>query len=108
MTVRPITDGEVKIAAGEPVTTLLAVFMASQGFLTHLRMNGLSVGAKNLMPTPFAKVTLPAFVIGGYLLGSAAGYQFFGDAQLMRLRLIHEEDKLLRTDAQKYVPLEKI
>ena len=88
-----MTKGEEHLSVGEPVTTLLSVFGASQGLLTHLRMNGLTIGAKNLVPTPFAKVTLPAFVIGGWCLGSLAGFQFFGDAQLRRLLVSHDQDK---------------
>ena len=108
MPVRPLTDSEYKIACGEPVTHWLVLFGATQGYLTHLRFNGLSASAKNLMPTPFAKVTLPAFVIGGAVLGGAFGYQFFGDAQLRRLRISHETDRLVRTDAQRYVPKEQL
>ena len=108
MAVRPITKGEEMVAGGEPVATWLGIFGASQGLLTHLRMNGLQIGAKNLMPTPFAKATLPAFVIGGYVLGSTLGFQFFGDEQLRRLYLSHEKDKVLRTSARKYVPVEQL
>ena len=108
MAVRPLTKGEENLSTGEPVTTLLSVFGASQGVLTHLRMNGLTIGAKNLMPTPFAKATLPAFIIGGWLAGSVAGFQFFGDSQLRRLLIRHEQDRLMRTSAQKYVPLDQI
>ena len=108
MAVRPITKGEEQIALGEPVTTWLGVFGASQGLLTHLRMNGISMGAKNLMPTPFAKMTLPAFMIGGYLFGTTCGFQFFGDSQLRRLLLSHEVDRRARTDAQKYTPAGQI
>ena len=108
MAVRPLTKGEELIATGEPVTTWLSIFGASQGLLTHLRMNGLSIGAKSLMPTPFAKVTLPTFMIGGYLLGVSVGFQFFGDEQLRRLQLSHEGDRILRTNAQKYVPVEQL
>ena len=90
MAVRPITKGEELVSVGEPVTTWLSIFGASQGLLTHLRVNGLSMGAKNLMPSPFAKVTLPAFLIGGYLFGSAVGFQFYGDSQLRRLLVSHE------------------
>ena len=93
MAVRPITKEEEALSMGEPVTTWISLFGASQGLLTHLRMNGLTMGAKNLMPTPFAKVSLPAFMIGGYALGTAIGVQFFGDSQLRRLLVSHAQDK---------------
>ena len=106
MPVRPITDAEYKIAAGEPVTSWLVLFGASQGFLTHLRLNGISVRAKTLLPTPFAKVTLPALVIGGAAVGGFLGFLLFGDQQLRRLRISHQIDRITRTDAQNYVPKE--
>jgi hypothetical protein len=54
MPVRPITESEYSIAGGEPVTSFLVILGASQGFLTHLRLNGISMRSKSLMPTPFA------------------------------------------------------
>ena len=90
MPVRPLTEAEYKLADGEPVTSLLAIFGASQGFLMHLRYNGLKFGAKSMMPSPFAKVTLPLFLLGGAALGGATGVYFFGDDQLRRLRESHE------------------
>ena len=80
MPVRPLTESEYKIAAGEPVSTWLALFGATQGYLSHLRMNGLTASAKNLMPTPFAKASLPILVLGGAAIGGASGVYFFGDA----------------------------
>ena len=79
MPVRPLTQSETELAFGQPVTQWLMVLGASQGFLTHLRFNNLTVSAKNLMPTPFAKVTLPLFVIGGSVAGTILGVQMFGD-----------------------------
>ena len=102
MPVRPLTEGEYKIANGEPVSTWLAVFGASQGFLTHLRMNGLNAGAKHLMPTPFAKVTLPVLLLGGAAAGAATGTYFFGDDQLRRLAASHNQDRVTMTHAQTY------
>ena len=90
MPVRPLTEAEYQIAGGEPATSLLAIFGASQGLLTHMRYNGLKFGAKTLMPSPFAKVTLPLFVLGGAALGGVAGMYFFGDDQFRRLRMSHE------------------
>ena len=106
--VRPITEAEYKLAGGEPVTNMLAAFGAAQGLLTHLRYNGLNMGAKNLVPTPFAKLTLPLFVIGGTAVGATIGFQFFGDAQLRRLRVSHETDRANRVEARNYVPKERI
>ena len=108
MPVRPLTESEYKLAAGLPVTHWLVVLGASQGFLTHLRFNGLTIGAKNLMPTPFAKVTLPLFMLGGAAAGGFLGFQFYGDAQLRRLRLSHEQDRMARTASQSYVPREQL
>jgi hypothetical protein len=79
MPVRPITDAEYKLAAGEPVTSWLILFGATQGFLTHLRLNGLSMRSKSLLPTPFAKMTLPLLVVSGGVVGGFLGFQFFGD-----------------------------
>ena len=104
MPVRPLTDSEYKLANGEPVSTWLALFGASQGYLTHLRMNGLKAGAKNLMPTPFAKVTLPALIIGGAVAGQMAGKYFYGDDQLKRLADSHEQDRIAQTASQSYAP----
>lgn len=108
MPVRPMTDSEYKLAAGEPVTNYLVLFGATQGFLTHLRVNGLSMSSKSLMPSPFAKVTLPALILGGAVVGGAAGVYFFGDDQFRRMRLSHMLDRTTRTDAQNYIPAEKI
>jgi hypothetical protein len=108
MPVRPLTESENKLANGEPVTVWLGLFGASQGLLTHLRFNGLSMGAKNLMPTPFAKVTLPVLVISGAVLGGAAGYQFFGDSALRRLKMSHALDRLTRTESQSYIPKDQL
>lgn len=41
MSVRPITESEQRQAYGTPVTQWLTLFGASQGFLTHLRFNGI-------------------------------------------------------------------
>ena len=108
MAVRPVTEQEAQLAYGEPATTWLGIFGATQGLLTHLRLNGLTFGVKNLMPTPFAKASLPVCMLGGYLVGSFAGVYFFGDEQLRRLQASHEQDARLRTSAQKYTPFEKI
>ena len=93
MPVRPMTESEYKIANGEPVCTWLALFGASQGLLTHLRVNGLSMSAKSLMPTPFAKVTLPVFVVGGAVAGGFAASYFYGDAQFRRMSASHIMDR---------------
>ena len=90
MPVRPITEAEEHLAAGRPVSNFLILFGASQGFLTHLRFNGLTFNQRNLMPTPFAKASLPCLVLGGAAAGAFVGFQFYGDAQLRRLRISHE------------------
>ena len=99
MPVRPMTESEYKLATGEPVSNMLLFFGASQGLLTHLRINGLSMSSKSLMPTPFAKVTLPALVLGGAIAGGAAGAYFFGDDHLRRLKMSHMLDKITRTES---------
>ena len=108
MPVRPLTTGEQEFANGQPATGMLALLGASQGLLTHLRVNGIAMSSKNLMPSPFAKVTLPLFVIGGFALGQAGGMLFFGDDSLRRLQASHQLDAVARTDAQKYIPAEKL
>jgi len=108
MPVRPLTDSEYSLAAGLPVTHYLVIFGASQGFLTHLRFNGLTFAQRNMMPTPFAKVSLPAFVLAGAAAGAFIGFQFYGDAQLRRLRMSHELDRNARTGAQNYVPNDRL
>ena len=84
-----MTEGEGQLAFGEPVSGWLALIGASQGLLTQLRMNGLNIRSKNLMPSPFAKVSLPGLVIGGALVGYGFGVMFFGDDQLRRLAMNH-------------------
>ena len=108
MPVRPVTESEQEIANGQPVTSWLMILGASQGYLTHLRFNGISVGAKNIVATPFAKLTLPLFVIGGAAVGATAGFQLYGDSQLRRLVASHDMDKTYKTDAALYVPREKL
>ena len=76
---------------------MLALFGATQGLLTHMRLNGLKFGAKTLMPSPFAKATLPLFVLGGAAAGGVAGMYFFGDAQFRRLRESHMQDRSAQT-----------
>ena len=65
------------------------LFGATQGFLTHLRVNGITLGAKSMVGTPFAKVTLPVFMIGGAAVGIFVGTQFYGDADLRRMVYSH-------------------
>ena len=89
MPVRPLTTGEQHLAFGSPATEWLMLFGASQGFLTHLRVNGITIGAKSMVGTPFAKVTLPVFVLGGAAVGVGIGLQFYGDADLRRLVASH-------------------
>jgi len=108
MPVRPITESETKLALGLPVTHYLVLMGASQGFLTHLRFNGFAASAKNLMPTPFAKLTLPLFVVGGAALGGGLGVTFFGDAQLRRLFFNHQLDSVARTTSWVYVAEENM
>lgn len=108
MPVRPMTESEYKLSVGEPVTNWLIIFGASQGLLTHLRINGLSMSAKSLIPTPFAKATLPALMLGGAVAGGLAGAYFFGDDQFRRMRISHMTDRAARTDAQNYAPAETL
>ena len=71
-------------------------------------MNGISVSAKNLMPTPFAKASLPVCLIGGAIAGNVFGWHFFGDEALRRLKVSHYADSLTRSDAQKYAPVDQL
>ena len=72
MSVRPITEGEQQQAYGSPVTEMLMLFGASQGFLTHLRFNGIKAQGA-LTSTPMARMTLPLFVLGGAGAGALLG-----------------------------------
>merc|ERR1719491_93690 len=93
MSVRPITESEERQAYGTPVTNWLMLFGASQGFLHHLRFNGLNVHSP-MMATPMARMTFPAFVLGGAAAGTAFGIYFFGDEGLRRLSASHMQDKV--------------
>ena len=42
-----------------------------------------------LTSTPMARITLPAFVLGGAGVGALLGVQFFGDDGLRRLHAQH-------------------
>ena len=70
-------------------------------------MNGLNIRSKNLMPSPFAKVSLPGLVIGGAVLGYGFGVMFFGDDQLRRLAFNHNQDAVVRTDSRNYMADQK-
>ena len=98
MPVRPLTTGEQHLAVGSPTTPWLMLFGASQGFLTHLRINGMTLSSKSMVSTPFAKATLPALVIGGAGVGLFVGMQFYGDADLRRMVESHALDARHRTD----------
>ena len=65
------------------------LFGATQGFLTHLRINGMTLSSKNMVGTPFAKATLPALVLGGAAAGMFIGHTFYGDADLRRMVRSH-------------------
>ena len=81
MSVRPITASEQLQAYGAPVANMMMVLGASQGLLTHLRFNGITIQGPQ-MATPMARMTLPVFVLGGAAAGLAFGTIFFGDAGL--------------------------
>lgn len=98
MSVRPITESERRQAYGEPITPLLMAFGASQGLLTHLRFNGISVH-QPWMSTNHARCTLPLLVIGGAVAGAAFGIQFFGDAGLRRLDAQHTQDRAYKVES---------
>ena len=85
MPVRPVTYSERVQAMGGQPTGWLSLMGAAWGFQTHLRLNGLSFAAKNMLPTPFAKVTFPILVAGGTIVGFTTGAYFFGDAHLRAL-----------------------
>ena len=103
MSVRPITEGEKRQAYGQPVTNMLALFGATQGLLTHLRLNGTTVH-QPWMATSYAKFTFPVCVLGGAAAGLAFGVYFFGDDSLRRLVNQHEQDRLYKIESQKYTP----
>ena len=72
MSVRPITASEERQAYGAPWSGWLAVFGASQGFLTHLRMHNTSLRA-SWMPNTLSRVTLPVLLVGGAAAGAFGG-----------------------------------
>lgn len=84
MSVRPITISEERQAYGVPWQGWLGFFGATQGFLTHLRLNNLRLNGP-WMSTAAARLTLPLFVVGGAATGVMLGAHFFGDAELRRL-----------------------
>jgi hypothetical protein len=102
MPVRPVTYSERVQAMGGQPTGWLSLMGAAWGFQTHLRLNGLSFAAKNMLPTPFAKVTFPILVAGGTIVGFTTGAYFFGDAHLRALAGQHARDRTARTDAARY------
>ena len=108
MPVSPPKNAENKLAAGEPVISLPIFFGAPQGLQTHLRLNGLSMRSKSLLPVPFAKIIFPLLVISGAAVGGFLGFQYFGDDQLIRLRVSTTIDRLTRTDTLRYVPKEHL
>ena len=98
MPVRPLTAGEQHLAYGSPTTQWLMIFGATQGFLTHLRINGMTMSSKSMVGTPFAKATLPALMLGGAAVGFFVGMQFYGDADLRRMDYSHALDARYQTD----------
>ena len=104
MPVRPLTEGEYKIALGQPISSWLMILGATQGLLTHLQFNGVALSAKTVCPTPVSKITLPLFMVAGAGIGAAVGATFYGDDQLRRLFVSHLQDRKLNTAAQKYNP----
>ena len=101
MSVRPITESEERLALGNPISSFMALFGASQGLLTHLRMNGLNVHA-NWCPTTFAKISLPLLVGGGLVAGFGLGVFAFGDLQLVRLANQHRIDRMQQVESAKW------
>ena len=102
MSVRPLSKSEQKLSDGAPVSGIVSLIGASQGLLMHLRYNNLTISSKNLMPTPFAKATLPAFVIGGYFAGYSLGYLGYGDETFRRLKKSHARDYAYKVESQRF------
>jgi hypothetical protein len=96
MSVRPITESEIRQAYGEPFTTYFAVFGATQGILMTLRYQQATIQT--------ARWNAPAafFVLGGAALGMVSSVVFFGDAQLRRLHSQHQQDRAHNTAATKW------
>jgi len=88
MSVRPITTSEEKMAWGAPWSGYLTLFGASQGLLTHLRMNGIPLKG-SWMPNTMSKFTLPLLLVGGAAAGAGVSTFCFGDEGLRRLHTSH-------------------
>ncbi|MFN9903165.1 MAG: hypothetical protein ACK55Z_31215, partial [bacterium] len=73
----------------------------TQGLLTHLRFHNITVQSR-WASSPFQRATLFAGMVGGAAAGYAAGYFFFGDAQLRRLHKQHRQDEIYKIDSQLY------
>ena len=73
MSVRPITESEMRLANGTPFTSLFFIFGATQGLLMHLRFHGLTVQG-SWFPTVASRITMPIFVLGGAVLGATLAF----------------------------------
>ena len=88
MSVRPITESEIRQSAGIPFTNWFTLFGATQGLLMHLSGHKITVQG-TWFPSTLSRFTMPMFVIGGATVGGAIGFYLFGDAQLRRLHYSH-------------------
>ena len=99
MSVRPITRGEEFKAIGHPFGGYLSVLGASQGLLTYLHRHRIPFSS-NWFAAPGSPGKLIFFVVGGYVIGRAAGDIIFSDSALLRLRARHLEDERHNVESQ--------
>jgi len=84
---------------GEPFTSTLALFGATQGVLSYLRFSG-----QTLKNASFGTPAAALFVLGGACSAGAFSVMFYGDAQLRRLHQSHVQDQSLKIESQKWSP----
>jgi hypothetical protein len=83
------------------MSNFLALFCSGQGLLMHLRFHNLTFQSR-WCSTPLQKATFLGGVIGGNLIGSMIGHEFFADKQLRRLKDAHEKNKIYKSETLRY------
>ena len=86
------------------MTGLLAIFGGMHGFLTHLRLNGMTLKSPGYLSTNFARLTFVPCVGGMAVAGAILGMKVYGDEGLLRLHQEHRKDRAYNVASAKYVP----